>query len=228
LIKVENRKEPGLKEALDLMVGGFDKIANSGLLGDGLKGNWSNAYKDLDYVRDQIHEVKKREDKVDWKKPTQEVVATMEALATLGFGAVQNITYVQNHPDLKNLLDICATTINAASKAVNVAWKVADYGLALEAAMENPAAAVGAAFAGPELAKYGIDFIRKVAPSLDTDEETKKIENNVFGMVGGGAAGGASIGGAIGVIGGPPGMAIGAALGGLAGSVIGAVGFAFG
>merc|ERR1712165_635582 len=179
-------------------------------------------------IRDQIHEIKAKEGEVDWKKPTKEVVATMEALATLGFEALQKIPYVQDHPDLKNLLEISEVTINAASKAVNVAWTVADYGLALEAAMENPAAAVGAAFAGPEIAKYGIDFIRKVAPSLDTDEETKKIENNVFGMVGGGATTGASIGGIVGMIGGPPGIAIGATLGGLAGTVIGAVGIAFG
>merc|ERR1712156_1111670 len=96
LIKVENRnEEPGLKEALDLMVGGFDKIANSGLLGDGLKGNWSNVYKDLDYVRDQINEIKKKEGEVDWKKPTKEFVATMEALATLGFKALEKLPYVQ-------------------------------------------------------------------------------------------------------------------------------------
>ena len=125
-------------------------------------------------------------------------------------------------------MEISEKTLDVASKAVDLTWDMVSFAKSIAGAGINPEGAVGAAFAGSAIAKKGIDFIRAVAPSLDTDEETKKIENNVFGVVGGAVAGGASIGGTIGVIGGPPGMAIGAALGGLAGSVIGAVGFAFG
>ena len=43
----------------------------------------------------------------------------------------------------------------------------------------NPVGACTAAWGGPGIAKTGIDFIRWVAPSLNTDEETRKIENKV-------------------------------------------------
>ena len=137
-------------------------------------------------------------------------------------------TFVQEHPHLKTLLEISEKTLDVASKAVDLAWDMVSFTKSIAGAGINPEGAVGAAFAGSAIAKKGIDFIRAVAPSLDTDEETKKIENNVFKMVGGGATTGASIGGIVGVIGGPPGIAIGATLGGLAGTVIGAVGIAFG
>lgn len=106
-------------------------------------------------------------------------------------------------------------------------WEIYGYGAALAAAEVNPVAAIGAAWAGPAIAKKGIDWIRYVAPSLDTDEKTKEIENKVFSNVGGGAGVGAAVGGVIGFLcGGPPGAAAGAALGGAFGGAGGAVKYA--
>merc|ERR1712110_960935 len=118
------------------------------------------------------------------------------------------------------------TTVNALSELAKTAFELHDYALALKAAEANPAAAVQAAWAGPAVAKTGIDFIRWVAPNLDTTEEMKAIENNVFAKLGGGASGGATVGATIGAFGGPAGAAIGGALGGCLGTIIGAVSIA--
>ena len=101
---------------------------------------------------------------------------------------------------------------------------VRDLYLALKAAESNPAAAVQAAWVGPSIAKKGIDFVRWVAPSLDTTQEMKDIENNVFTTIGVATSSGASAGALAGTfVGGPVGAAIGGALGGAFGSIIGAI-----
>ena len=135
--------------------------------------------------------------------------------------------YVSN-PDVKKALEVCESALEAFATG----YEITKFILALKAFEVNPGAACTAAWGGPTVAKAGIDFVRFVAPSLDTDAETKEIENRVFTLVGGGAGagagGGALIGGAIGFfVGGPPGAAAGAAagaaLGGCAGSVTGAI-----
>ena len=217
----------GLRESIERLVDGFDEIANSGILEEDMNEDHSTVIDDLRSYHNLLREISDNED-FDWNYPTKEAVATAHALARDVITALSKLPYVQDEPLLNEALKYAEEIVNMSSKVVDVSWTVAEYGLALKAANTNPAGAVGAAFAGPEIAKYGIDFIRYVAPSLDTDEETKKIEQNVFGMVGGGATGGATIGGVIGLIGGPPGAAIGAALGGLAGSVAGAIGVGIG
>ena len=130
-------------------------------------------------------------------------------------------------PEIKAIMKTCTDKLEIFAKG----YDMVKLGLAMKAFEVNPAGACVAAWGGPGVAKNGIDFIRWVAPGLDAPEETKKIENRVFQMVGGGAGVGASagalIGGAIGAffggVGAAPGAAIGAALGGCAGSVTGGV-----
>merc|ERR1712079_105860 len=227
LAKLQNRDDNQLKDAVYKLDDSFDEADKSGALDDGIK-SCKPDFRDLRDYRDLIKKMKDSED-VDWKPPSQEMVATVTALTEKIIERLKNCnSFVQKHPQLKTLLDITEMTLDVASKAIDAAWDTVNFINAIKAAEANPAGAVGAAFAGPDIAKKGINFIRWIDPNLDTDEETKKVEQNVFGMVGGGASAGASIGGLVGTVGGPPGMAIGAALGGLAGSVIGAVGFAFG
>merc|ERR1719295_1971307 len=96
--------------------------------------------------------------------------------------------------------------------------------LALMAAEANPAAAVQVAWAGPAVAKKGIDFLRHVFPGLDTTDEMKDIENKVFNRIGGGAASGATVGAGIGSFVLPgAGTAIGGALGGILGTLSGLI-----
>ena len=102
-------------------------------------------------------------------------------------------------------------------------FQAKDFYLALKAAETNPAAAVQVAWAGPAIAKGGIDFIRYVAPSLDTDAATKEIENKVFGCISKDVSIGAGIGATAGLIFGPAGAAAGGAIGGAIGSIVGAI-----
>merc|ERR1712038_1891510 len=227
LAKLQNRDDNHLKDAVDKLDDSFDEAHKSGALDDGVK-TCKSAFMDLKVYRDSVLKMRNNED-VDWKKPSQEMVATVTGITEKIIERLEKCnTFVQEHPKLKTLLEISEKTLDVASKAVDLTWDMVSFAKSIAGAGINPEGAVGAAFAGSAIAKKGIDFIRAVAPSLDTDEETKKIENNVFKMVGGGATTGASIGGIVGVIGGPPGIAIGATLGGLAGTVIGAVGIAFG
>jgi len=135
--------------------------------------------------------------------------------------------YAAKSPEIKNALEVTEQAVEVFAKGFDMVKLV----LAVKAFDVNPAGACAAAWGGPQVAKAGIDFIRFVAPNLDTNAETKKIENRVFELVGGGAGAGAGVGAAIGGgigflfggIGAAPGAAIGAAIGGCAGSVTGAV-----
>ena len=127
----------------------------------------------------------------------------------------------------EKLLDVCDNALDRLGNGLNVV----EMGVALKAFKINPAGAIEAAWGGPTVAKSAIDMIRAVAPNLDTDAETKKVENRVFQLVGGGAGigagAGAAIGGVVGLlfggIGAPIGAAVGAALGGAGGSTTGAI-----
>ena len=122
-------------------------------------------------------------------------------------------------------MDTINNFIEGVEMFAETAFELNGYYLALQAAEANPTKACEAAWAGPGLAKQGIDFIRWIDPNLDTSPEMKEIEDSAFSEIGGGAGAGATIGGGIGAFAGPAGAAIGAALGGCAGSVVGAVKF---
>ena len=201
--------------------------------------SWRKVKEQIDKSKDYVDKMTERE-KTDMEKVYEiasqideykQATESMEKGACLA-GVTKKFIglikpYVRN-PDVKKALDVCENALEDFARG----YEIVNFGLALKAFEANPGAACIAAWGGPTVAKAGIDFIRWVAPSLDTDAETKRIENRVFELVGGGAGagagGGALIGGAIGfLMGGPPGAAAGAAagaaLGGCAGSVTGAV-----
>ena len=216
---------------LDLLRDAYEKL--EGLLGL-LEDNLSEEQKEYKEVFDQLKtnydlmkEMMKKDNEVDWQKPTQEMVASAKIVAIKFIESLEQLPFVEENENLKSLLEAAKTTVNALSELAKTAFEFKDYALALKAAEANPAAAVQVAWAGPAVAKNGIDFIRWVAPDLDTTEEMKAIENNVFTKLGGGASGGAMIGAGLGWIGGPAGAAIGGALGGALGSIVGAVSILF-
>ena len=171
-----------------------------------------------------VQEIKKNWASFDKKNPTQEMVASALAVSGRVVDRLRTLPFVKDIEEFQHCLDIAEKTINALTVLATELFEMKDLYMALKAAEANPAAAVQAAWAGPGIAKKGIDFIRWVAPSLEPTEELKKIETNVFTTIGGATSGGATAGAMAGaVVGGPVGAAIGGALGGAFGSIIGAI-----
>ena len=206
-----------LKEQLLLI----EQLEGTGLLEDNLSEEQQEYKESFDQLKanyDLIKEMMKEDSEVDWENPTKEMVASAKIVAVKTIESLKNLPFIEENEDLKNLLEAAKTTVNSLSELAKTSFEFPDYVLALKAAEANPAAAVNAAWAGPAVAKTGIDFIRWVAPSLDTTEEMKAIENS-----GGWDSDAAKIGATVGCVLGPAGAAIGGALGGCVGTIIGAV-----
>ena len=136
--------------------------------------------------------------------------------------------YSGNNPELIKALEISETAVQAFARG----FDSVKLDLALRAYDFNPVGACEAAWGVETVAKTGTDFIRYVAPTLDTDERGKKTVNTTAkdlccgGFIGAGI--GALIGGGIGggafwfiaPIAVPVGIAIGGACGGVAGIII--------
>merc|ERR1712080_19049 len=107
--------------------------------------------------------------------------------------------YALSECDKKQLDEVKESLNNQIlDKTVSLAADSYSNMAAILEASTAPAAAVAAAFSGATIAKETIDVIRLVFPSLKGSACTDKIEDSVFGDVGGGALGGAGVGAAIG------------------------------
>ena len=214
-------------ENIDALNDALGVLQNEGFVPDDYKGQVDEYRGTLNQLKEDyelVQEIKKNWDSFDIKKPTQEMVASALAVSGRVVDRLRTLPFLKDIKEFQQCLDIAEKTIDALTVLSKELFEMKDLYLALKAAESNPAAAVQAAWAGPSIAKKGIDFVRWVAPSLDTTQEMKDIENNVFTTIGVATSSGASAGALAGTfVGGPVGAAIGGALGGTFGSIIGAI-----
>ena len=157
----------------------------------------------------ELLEAMKKLKNEQWENPTQEMVASAVAVSKRVINRLKTLPFVSEIEVFQECLNVAEKVIDGLKIVADAAFEANDYWNVLQAAEANPAAACKAAWAGPAIAKCGIDFIRSIAPGLDTTQETKDVENNVFGCIGTGVSAGAAIGGTVGALGGPAGAAAG-------------------
>ena len=116
-------------------------------------------------------------------------------------------------------IQICTHAIENFGKA----FDLSEIGLALEAFDINPKRACEIAFGKSALGKTGINFVRHVAPNLDSTEEIVKIERRILELVNAGkSAASIAIARRFGAFANGVGASVGAEFGGF-GSVTGVV-----
>jgi len=218
-----------IREYLDLTRDGIKKLEDTGIV-DQLPEEHQDKVENVKEVLDQlkkdaelIDQIKKKLVDADWENPTQEMVSSALAVSKAVIERIKTLPFIAENEAVKELLNAAHKSIDGLEQVAKTLFQAKDFYLALMAAEANPAAAVQVAWAGPGIAKGGIDFIRYVAPSLDTDAATKEVENKVFGCIARDTSIGALIGATALSFLGPPGAAAGGALGGAIGSIVGAV-----
>merc|ERR1712165_366800 len=131
LAMLQNRDDNQLKDAVDKLDDSFDEAHKSGALDDGVK-TCKSAFMDL------MLKMRNNED-VDWKKPSQEMVATVTGITEKIIERLEKCnTFVQEHPHLKTLLEISEKTLDVASKAVDLTWDMVSFTKSIAGAGINP------------------------------------------------------------------------------------------
>jgi len=219
----------GIKENVDQMHNAVETLQNSDIVNQ-LPEEFADKVDESEKLLAEIKEdfklledIKEAYGELDLENPTTEMVSAVCAVNHRLIEKLKKLPYLKDMEAFQDCLNTLQTVNDSLEELAKTVGEARGMVLALAAANHNPAAAVEVAWAGPAVAKKGIDFIRHIFPSLDTTDEMKEVENKVFSRIGGSTATGASIGGTIGWAGGPVGAAIGGALGGIIGSVAGLV-----